>query len=119
MVKICAISIYVSNMELAKQFYCEQLGFQIAQEFDETLVELLHDGIPVILCQVELATQSNYPNQSQVVIGLQTDNLVQSITEMKDKGIEVVYNTPQPCPPGYYSAIKDPFGNIIELLEFS
>ncbi|OAB41619.1 VOC family protein [Paenibacillus glacialis] len=117
--KICVISIYVSNMELAKQFYCEKLGFEVAQDFDDTLVELVHDGIPVILCQVALSAQSNYPNQSQVVLGLQTDNLVQSITEMTEKGIEVIYDTPQPCPPGYYSAFKDPFGNVIELLQFN
>lgn len=26
---------------------------------------------------------------------------------------------PKPCPPGLYSAIRDPFGNVIELLEFT
>jgi lactoylglutathione lyase len=119
MPKICVISIYVSNMELAKQFYCEKLGFEVSQEYDETLVELEHEGIPVILQQVEQSAQTDYPNHSQVVLGLQTDNLVHSIAEMTSKGIEVIYDTPQPCPPGYYSAIKDPFGNVIEILEFS
>lgn len=119
MQSVCVISIYVSNMVLAKQFYSDKLGFEISQEYDESLVSLKHEGVPVILCQVEHNVQSNYPNQSQVVLGLQTDNLIQSIAELKALGIEVIYDTPQPCPPGFYSAIRDPFGNVIEILEFS
>ncbi len=31
----------------------------------------------------------------------------------------MIYDTPQKCPPGCFRACKDPFGNVIELLEFS
>ncbi|HEY2492243.1 MAG TPA: VOC family protein [Paenibacillus sp.] len=119
MQKICVISIYVSNMELARQFYCEKLGFEVSKEYDEMTIGLKYEEIPIILCQVEQPAQANYPKQAQVVLGIQTDNLVQSIAELSSQGIEMIYDTPQPCPPGYYSAFKDPFGNVIEILEFS
>ncbi|WP_242069297.1 VOC family protein [Paenibacillus dendritiformis] len=112
-------SIYVSNLELAKQFYCGKLGFELSREYDANTVSLKHEGIPIVLYQVRQAAEPGYPRQAQVVIGLETDNLAVTIAKLTAQGIEAVYDAPQPCPPGVYNAIRDPFGNVIELLEFS
>lgn len=55
--------------------------------------------------------------QAQVVLGIETDSWIETIAFYKEKGIEMIYDTPQKCPPGYFSACNDPFGNVIELLE--
>lgn len=119
MPKLGVISIYVSDLELAKQFYCGKLGFEVSREYDANTVSLKHEDIPIVLYQVEQPTRSHYPQQAQVVLGLETDNLASTITELAAQGIEAIYDSPQPCPPGAYNAFRDPFGNVIELLEFS
>ncbi|BFH68522.1 hypothetical protein J27TS7_51710 [Paenibacillus dendritiformis] len=119
MPKLGVISIYVSDLELAKEFYCGKLGFEISREYDANTVSLKHEGIPIVLYRVEQPAQPVYPQQAQVVIGLETDNLAAAIADLAAQGIEAVYDGPQPCPRGAYNAIRDPSGNVIELLEFS
>ncbi|BFH14283.1 VOC family protein [Paenibacillus melissococcoides] len=119
MPKLCVISIYVSDLELAKRFYCGKLGFEVSREYDAKTVSLKHEGIPIVLYRVEQPARPVYPQQAQVVIGLETHNLAVTIADLAAQGIEAIYDMPQPCPPGTYNAIRDPFGNVIELLEFS
>ncbi|MED5018649.1 VOC family protein [Paenibacillus chibensis] len=115
---ICVISIFVTDMDEARNFYCNKLGFNISKEYSEDLVRLKHDMLPLLLYKVDQPVVMNYPLQAQVVPGLQTDNLVDTITDLTSKGIEVIYTSPQQCPAGIYSAFRDPFGNVIELIEF-
>ena len=118
MPNISVISINVTDMTTALDFYCNKLGFEIDTQYDDNLVSLQHEPIPIVLSQVEFSTQVHYPRESQVVIGLQVEDLVASIQQYKLLGIKVLYDEPRECPPGIYSAIVDPFGNVIELLEY-
>ncbi|MBD8497001.1 VOC family protein [Paenibacillus arenosi] len=115
---LCVISIYVSDMDAAKKFYCEKLGFEIAEEYDAATVGLKHDGITIVLCKTERPAASSYPDTAQVVLGFETENLLTKMNQLTDKGVAMIYDEPQPCPPGYFNAFLDPFGNAIELLEF-
>ncbi|MCR8644352.1 VOC family protein [Paenibacillus sp. N1-5-1-14] len=116
MPKIGVISIYVTDIELAKQFYCDKLGFEVHRVFDPTTVKLAHDGIAVVLCQTEAITQVQYPSQAQVVFGIETEELERTIEELTAKGISMIYEQSPVCPGGHYNAFRDPFGNVIELL---
>ncbi|MGZ9583511.1 VOC family protein [Paenibacillus marinisediminis] len=118
MPNLCVISINVPDMEAALQFYCEKLGFEVSKVYDECIISLKHEGIPIILNKVERATTTQYPLEAQVVMGIQTLNLLETLAEYKELGIDIIYDTPLDCPPGKYSAIRDPFGNVIEILEF-
>ncbi|WP_339320045.1 VOC family protein [Paenibacillus sp. FSL R10-2734] len=118
MPNISVISINIADMTVAIDFYCNKLGFEISTQYDDSLVSLKHEPITVVLCQVEFSTKVQYPRESQVVIGLQVEDLAASIQQYKQLGIEVLYDEPRECPPGIYSAIVDPFGNVIELLEY-
>jgi len=119
MPQICVVSIYVSDMELAKDFYCGKLGFEIDAVYDEDIVSLQHDSVALILCKTEGNSPADYPHHAQVVIGIQTDNIVNTMSAYRQQGIQFIYDTPMPCPPGLYTSFKDPFGNVIELLEFA
>lgn len=120
MLNICVISINVTHMKTAVAFYCDILGFQISTVYDEDyIIGLKNEHIPLILNKVDTITKVDYPHEAQVVLGIQTNDLKASIADFKARGIEVLFDTPQACPPGTYSAIRDPFGNVIELLEFA
>jgi len=118
MPNICVLSIGVTDMHEAKEFYCNKLGFKISKEYCEDIISIENNNFPLILQKVEKNTSSDYPKEAQVIFALQTNDLIKTIQEYKEKDIEVLFDTPQKCPPGYYTAFKDPFGNIIELLEF-
>lgn len=117
---ICVISINVTDMKQAVAFYCDILGFEISTVYDEEcIIGLKNESIPLILNKVDTVTKADYPCEAQVVLGIQTNDLKASIADFQARGIEVIWDKPQACPPGTYSAIRDPFGNVIELLEFA
>lgn len=118
MPNICVVTIFVSDMEVAKNFYEAQLGFVIEKEYSEEIVQLQHEGIALILQKVEKVSDLQYGTQAMTVIALQSVDIEQTIEEYKLKKIPLIFDTPQKCPPGYFTAIKDPFGNIIEVLQF-
>ncbi len=120
MLKICVNQINVHNMDVALAFYSGKLGFQIeTKDFYPNLVPLKHDGIHLVLCQVEKPSLTEYGKTAQSLINFQTPDLALAMTNLKSSGVEFVHNTPQPCPVGLYAAFKDPSGNVHELLEFS
>lgn len=86
MPKLCVISIYVSDLELAKQFYCGKLGFEVSREYDANTVSLKHEGIPIVLYQVEQPARLDYPQQAQVVLGLRRTTWPAPLPSSQPKG---------------------------------
>ncbi|MGG4094976.1 VOC family protein [Paenibacillus lautus] len=119
MPNLCVLSINVSDMAQATRFYCDILGFEVSKVYDDQIISLKHEGMSLILQKCDRPTKTDYPHEAQVIIGLETDDVIAAIANYKSQGVEVIFDTPQPCPPGLYSAIRDPFGNVIELLEFT
>lgn len=52
------------------------------------------------------------------MINIKVENLEKAMNDLRNKGVEFIHTSPQPCPVGVFAAIKDPFGNVMELLEF-
>jgi predicted enzyme related to lactoylglutathione lyase len=119
MPKVFVTQINVSDMDKAIDFYCNKIGFEVyAKEYYPQIVQLSHEGIPLILNKVAKSTNIDYPNDAQTLIYIQTDNLEASLKDLKSKGVELIHDSPQDCPVGVYAAFKDPFGNVHELVEF-
>ena len=119
MPSICVIQFNVSDMDQAIDFYCSKLGFGIkSKEHYPDLVQLEHEGTYTLLCKVDRAAQIDYPNVAQTLVNIQTDDLRKAMADLAAKGVEFIHDQPQTCPAGIYAAIRDPFGNVIELLEF-
>ncbi|MCY7914340.1 VOC family protein [Bacillus haynesii] len=117
--KVCMVSIKVTDINEAKKFYCEKMNFNLEKEYGENIIELNVNGFPIILEKASKPNTLKYGENSQVVLGLQTDDLNKDLDLLKKNGVKVLYEEPQKCPPGHYTVIVDPFGNKIELLEFS
>jgi len=112
--EICVLAVYVHSIEDAKIYYCDVLGFEIAQEYDECIIRLKNEGVTLLLEKIE----GSYPPHPCVVPALETDNILDEIQLLRSKGVEFIFNEPQEFPAGVYTAFRDPSGNIIELLEF-
>lgn len=119
MASICVIGIYVDDMDKAVEFYCEKLGFEEAARYDDgCIVRLKNEGAPVILEKVEKVGKIEYPGHSQIVLGIETDNIEQTSKELKAKGVEFLHDKPQAFVAGHVMAMRDPSGNVLELLQF-
>jgi len=117
---VCVIGIYVDDMDKAVEFYCEKLGFKETQRYDDgCIVRLENKGPPVILEKVEKAGRVEYPGHSQVVLGVETDNIEKTSEELRAKGVEFLHDKPQAFVAGNVMAMRDPSGNVLELLQFN
>ncbi len=116
--QVCAISIYVTDLDKGAKFYSEVMGLKI-NERSPYVVQLQHDGADIVLCPAEKAAQPNYPQSCGVVLGFTTGNLAQSISSLKANKVKLLHDAPQEFPVGHYVAFQDPFGNVHELLEFN
>jgi catechol 2,3-dioxygenase-like lactoylglutathione lyase family enzyme len=115
---ISAISIYVSDLTAAAQFYVDILGFRIERSIGEYATKLVHDGPSLLLCAGGPADEApRYP--AGIVLGHRTANLTQRIAELRAKGVTFLQESPEPFPKGQFIAFRDPFGMCHELLEYS
>ncbi|UCF07164.1 MAG: VOC family protein [Thermoplasmata archaeon] len=120
MVRVGIIQISVPDMDRGIEWYCDVLGFKVASEHYNypVAVDLVHEGCRLLLHRTSKAAQIDYPNVAQTLICIQTDDIITSMNDLKDKDVELVHESPQKFPAGLYAAFKDPFGNVHELVEF-
>jgi predicted enzyme related to lactoylglutathione lyase len=106
-------------MEQALDFYCSKLGFKIKHTYDiSCLVHLENEGPALIIEKTDKASPTRYPKEAQIVLGIETKNLKETVTELSVKGVRWMQDAPQEFPAGIFQTCKDPSGNIIEFLQF-
>jgi lactoylglutathione lyase len=115
---IAAISIYVHDLDRAVDFYTKTLGFTVRGRPVPFIAELDHDGPALVLCQAEKPSAQQYPDSGGITVGLAVDNVVETAAALRKAGITVLHKAPEDFPGGKYVAVKDPSGNVIELLQF-
>lgn len=119
MPQVCVIQVNVVDMDVAERFYAETLGFKVQsrEHFPQVLVLDSGLGVPFILNRVERPTVIEYPAVAQTMLNFSTANLAATLSELRRNGVELIHDSPQPCPVGVYAAFRDPFGNVHEFLE--
>ncbi|WNF24951.1 VOC family protein [Mesobacillus jeotgali] len=114
--KVCVLTIKVADMEEALKFYTKVLDFEVSKHYGENIVSLVHNEIPIVLEKSEGDTGSG---GQRVLLGLLSENLDEDVKLLREKGAKILFDESRPCPPGRYNMIEDPFGNQLELVEFS
>jgi lactoylglutathione lyase len=115
----CVIGIYVDDIAKAVDFYCNKLGFEEAERYnDGCIVRLEHEGPTVILEEVKEPSKAKYRKESQVVLGIETMDVDAMFHELKSKGVRFIQDHPEPFVAGRFIALRDPAGNVLELLQF-
>ncbi len=112
--KICVLTVKVKDMKEAIEFYTHVLGFEVSKHYGDKIVSLVHGELPIVLEESDIPHAGN-----QVLLGILSENIEEDFLQLKEKGITVQFDEPQPCPPGRYFIIEDPSGNQIEIIEFS
>lgn len=118
MSQICVVGIYVPELQKAIAFYRDILGFEVEKEYGETIVSLKHGDLPLILEQSNEAKTNLENGVSGVVLTFSTNDIDETLRDLNSNGVDVLSTEPEDCPPGKFIRFKDPFGNILEYLQF-
>ncbi len=120
------VSILVKDLEEAKQFYTNKLGFTVRDEIEfspgwkyltvspsstnETRIELVKAETP------EQEEMIGKQAADQVLIMFLSDDIEKDYREMKARGV-VFHRKPQPVPGGKGVGFEDLYGNAFDLYQ--
>ena len=116
--QVCVISIYVPNLNKAIDFYTNTLGFELNKLYGPNIASLVHGELPIILEEHDNTTNNQDNNSTRVVLGLRTEDIYETVKFLKEKKVDFIVEEPTNCPPGKFISFRDPFGNILEYLQF-
>ncbi len=119
MCSISALTILAPDLGAAQKFYCDLLGFAVEANYGPELIKLQHAGCSLLLSRCERASRPDYPLTAQVAIGIAMDDVDTELTRMRRAKVELVFEQPQEFPAGRFIALRDPAGNVVELLQFN
>ncbi len=115
--KVCVLTVNVNDMKEAIDFYTRVLDFEVSKRYGETIVSLVHNGLPIVLEEKKGSGQAG--SGQSVLPGILSEAIEKDFELLKSKGAVMIFDEPKPCPPGRYFVIEDPSGNQIEVVEFS
>ncbi|MFX3675174.1 MAG: VOC family protein [Paenisporosarcina sp.] len=118
MSQVCVIGIYVPNIQEAIHFYTTVLGFEVNKQYGPKIVTLANGDLPLVLEETEKASYNPESKTSGVVLALQTDDINDTVNKLKEHNVDFVVGEPTACPPGKFVSFRDPFGNVLEYLQF-
>ncbi|WP_456276644.1 VOC family protein [Bacillus sp. AK128] len=116
--QVCVIGIYVSDLDKAVNFYTNTLDFQVNKKYGSKIVTLVNGEIPMVIEENEEVVYNQNKEVSGIVLAFRTEDIEKTIKHLTDKGVDFVVDEPTSCPPGKYISFRDPFGNILEYIQF-
>ena len=120
------IQLNVTDLAKARVFYGETLGIPLGEDFGpEAPFELdLGAGPTVLVYQVARSEPVDYGEQTGITLVLYTDELDGTVARWRERGVEFIpieWSEDESgiagCPYGRFIAFRDPFGNVLELLQ--
>lgn len=122
MLSVYIVQLNVVGLQAGIDWYTSVLGFRVSKENNflhhGTTVQLEHDqGFRLILHNAKKPAKIDYPDDVQTMVVWQTTDLDATMEQMKSKGVEFIFSTPQQINVGSFVAFRDPFGNVHELIE--
>lgn len=122
--RVGIIQINVTDLELARLFYEVKLGFKPTASDGQVICYALGGDAVLLLYKVFYPAENLYPDGTGIVPVFYIEDIDQTYAEWKAKGVEfvkiawsAVETGIAPCPFGRFIAVRDPFGNVFEILE--
>lgn len=117
--KVCVVQINVDDLDAAIDFYVDKLGFEVAsrRHYPE-VVTLAQPHLAMLLYKVREAHRVDYPVVAQMLVNIESEDLESDLSTLRDRGVEIIHDTPVRCPVGTYAAIRDPAGNVLEIIQY-
>jgi len=109
--------VFVTDLEQAKRFYCDTLGFPLKAEHPNW-IEFEHEGceFKAFKCD-EPQPVKNYSRVARSVFVFRVTSLDESFRDLREKGVTFLHSQPPENEFPHSVAFTDPFGNVHELYE--
>jgi glyoxylase I family protein len=115
--KLGKIMIFVADLTEAKYFYRDILGFPLKSE-TENYLEFVHEGVDFIAFKCEKdSIIEDYSNIARSVFVFEIESVEKSMSQLIEKGVRFLHQTPAENDFSRYAAFRDPFGNVHEIFE--
>ena len=115
--KLGMMMIFVSDLEEAKRFYRDILGFEIKLQ-QANHIEFAHDGCDFIAFKCDKdAPVEDYSRVARSVFAFEVNSIDESLRELRANGVRFLHDEPAENEFCRYVALLDPFGNVHELYE--
>ncbi len=115
--KLGKIMIFVSDLDEAKRFYCEKLGFPLKSETDRRL-DFEHDGCDFIAFKCGKDSKiEDYNDDARSVFVFEVESITAIMAELRSAGVNFIHDGPVENEFSRYAAFSDPFGNVHEIFE--
>ncbi|NMP23954.1 VOC family protein [Sulfobacillus harzensis] len=111
------VSIFVTDLEVAKSFFSRVLGLEVKRELRPLAVEL-HDEHVSLLLHLAKTSHPAELDDVRVSLGFPSFDIYESLRFLNAEGVDILTPEPQYSPFGPWIAFRDPFGNILELVAF-
>ena len=112
--QICVVGVYVRDIKAAREFYCDKLGFEVAAEYGDCILQLKNEGVVFVVEEI----QGDFPEEPCIVISTPTEDIEKEMGRLRELDVTFIHDEPQPFPEGVYIAYRDSSGNLLELIEF-
>ncbi len=119
MPSLSALTILAPDLAAAQKFYCGLLGFAVEANYGPELIKLQHDGCALLLNQCARPSRPDYPLAAQIAIGFAVADVDAELKRLRAAQVDLVFDQPQEFPAGRFIAVRDPAGNVVELLQYS
>ena len=115
--KLAMLMIVAPDLAQARAFYGATLGFALKSETTRRLVFAHRDADLVIFKGSAGAPPSQHGAAASTTFVFAVPALDAVIADLRSRGVEFLHAAPVQGEFGRYAAFKDPFGNVLELLE--
>ncbi|MCH9031481.1 MAG: VOC family protein [candidate division Zixibacteria bacterium] len=112
------VGLPITDLESARSFYAA-LGINgTTDKYWPPVVPLDSRDIELILHESETTVPLEYPGKTGAFIIITVDNIRERVKELKKLGYKFLYDEiVTHAPVGDYTALRDPFGQVVELIE--
>jgi catechol 2,3-dioxygenase-like lactoylglutathione lyase family enzyme len=119
--KLSMVSVIVSDMKKAKEFYAEKLGLEVATDYRQNddnwwvMLTLPGDGVSITLSRSS-TTSNEPPKPGALGFYLSTSDIAAAYEALKEKGVEISEVQDDLYGPGSgvkFFQLQDPDGNQV------
>jgi predicted enzyme related to lactoylglutathione lyase len=115
--KLAMLMIVAPDLARAEEFYGRALGFVLKSREPRHLVFAHADADLVIFQGAANAVPAPHGEAASTTFVFAVPALDDAIVALKAKGVAFLHAVPATGEFGRYAAFRDPFGNVLELLE--
>jgi glyoxylase I family protein len=115
--KLKTLMIFVTDLEVAKHFYGQVLGFRLKSELSNQLI-FSHDGCDLVAFKCEKNTiAGDYSQEARSVFVFEVASIDLAFRDLKARGVRFLHDRPARNSFARYAAFVDPFGIVHEISE--